>query len=107
MLKTLAGAIESKLNNGIVLLINTKENSINFVAKENNNLKEAFNVGTLIKDISKIASGNGGGSPTFAQGGGTDPEKLDMILSYVNSALNPYLFNILLSFSVIFSESLA
>ena len=87
MLKTLAGAIESKLNNGIVLLINTKENSINFVAKENNNLKDVFNVGTLIKDISKIASGNGGGSPTFAQGGGTDPDKLDMILTYVNSKI--------------------
>lgn len=46
-----------------------------------------MNVGLLIKDISKIAEGNGGGSPTFAQGGGTNPDKLDMILTYVKSKL--------------------
>lgn len=86
-LKQLSGAICTKLNNGIVLLINVKEDSINFVAKENDSLKDKMNVGLLIKDISKIAEGNGGGSPTFAQGGGTNPDKLDMILTYVKSKL--------------------
>jgi len=77
----------SKLNNAIVLLINVKDSSINFVAKESDSLKDKFNVGNLIKDISKIAEGNGGGSPTFAQGGGTNPDKLDMILTYVKSKI--------------------
>lgn len=87
IIKSLAGSICSKLNNAIVLLINVKKDSINFVAKESDSLKDKFNVGNLIKDISKIAEGNGGGSPTFAQGGGTNPDKLDMILTYVKSKI--------------------
>lgn len=87
LLKQLAGSICSKLENGIVFLVNVKEDSLNFVAKENDSLKDKFNVGMLIKDVSKIAEGNGGGSSTFAQGGGTNPLKLDMILAYVNQKI--------------------
>ena len=86
-LKALAGSISSKLKDGIVFLITTKEDAINFVAKANDSLKDKINVGLLIKDVSKIAEGNGGGSPSFAQGGGTNPEKLDMILSYVENKI--------------------
>lgn len=86
-LKQLAGSICAKLENGIVFLVNVKEDSLNFVAKENDLLKDKFNVGMLIKDVSKIAEGNGGGSSTFAQGGGTNPFKLDMILAYVNQKI--------------------
>ena len=86
-LKSLAGSISSKLKNGIVFLITTKEDAINFVAKANDSLRDKVNVGLLIKDVSKIAEGNGGGSPVFAQGGGTNPDKLDMIISYVESKI--------------------
>lgn len=86
-LKTLVGAISSKLDNGIVFLINVREDAINFIAKASNSLKDKINVGLLIKDVSKIAEGNGGGSPLFAQGGGTNPDKLDMILAYVKSKI--------------------
>ena len=86
-LKSLAGSISSKLKNGIVFLITTKEDAINFVAKANDSLKDKVNVGLLIKDVSKIAEGNGGGSPVFAQGGCTNPDKLDMIISYVESKI--------------------
>ena len=71
----------------IVLLINKKDNSLNFVAKESLELKEVFNVGDLIKNISKIADGNGGGSAFFAQGGGTNVDKLDMILTYAKGKI--------------------
>lgn len=86
-LKQLASAIEAKLENGIVFLSNVKENAINFVCKASNNLKDKINVGLLIKDVSKIAEGNGGGSPFFAQGGGTRPDKLNIINEYVKSKI--------------------
>lgn len=86
-IKGLASSICSKLNSGIVFLTNVKEDSINFVCKSDNALKDKINVGLLIKDVSTIAEGNGGGSPTFAQGGGTNPDKLDMILTYVKSKI--------------------
>ena len=85
VLKSLVGNITSKLNNGIVLLINKKDGAINFIAKENDELKDKINLGEIIKDISKIAEGNGGGSPVYAQGGGTNPDKLDMIVTYFKS----------------------
>lgn len=86
-LKQLAGTLESRLNNGIVFLINKKENSLNFIAKANSNLKDKINVGELVKDASKIADGNGGGSPIFAQGGGTNVDKLDIIVTYIKSKI--------------------
>ena len=75
------------MDKGIVLLINKKDNSLNFVAKESLELKEVFNVGDFIKNISKIADGNGGGSALFAQGGGTNVDKLDMILTYAKGKI--------------------
>ncbi len=86
-IKSLVGSILNKLNNGIVFISNVKEGAINFVCKANENLKGLVNSGELVKDVSKIAEGNGGGSPTFAQGGGTRPDKLDIIESYVKSKL--------------------
>lgn len=86
-LKSLVGAISSKLENGIVFIVNVKEDAINFIAKASDSLKDKINIGLLIKDVAKIAEGNGGGSPTFAQGGGTNPDRLDMILTYVKSKI--------------------
>ncbi len=86
-IKSLAGAIESKLQNGIVFISNIKENAVNFVCRSNNNLKNNFNAGYLIKEVSKIAEGNGGGSIFFAQGGGTRPDKLEIIENYVKDII--------------------
>ena len=87
ILKQLASSISSKLDNGIVFLVNKKEDSLNFIAKASNELKDKINVGDIVKDASKIAEGNGGGSASFAQGGGTNTSKLDMILAYVESKI--------------------
>lgn len=86
-LKSLAFAVSSKLKDGIVFIINNKDGAINFVAKASDSLKDKINIGLLIKDVSLIAEGNGGGSATFAQGGGTNPDKLDMILTFVKSKI--------------------
>ncbi len=85
--KSLASMIITKLQNGIVFISNVRENSVNFICKANDNLKNDFNVGYLIKDVSKIAEGNGGGSSLFAQGGGTRPDKLEVIEEYVRNAI--------------------
>lgn len=87
ILKQLVGQALNKLDNGIVFIYNIKENSVNFVAKASDSLKTEINVGELIKNVSVITEGNGGGSPLFAQGGGTNIDKLDMAIDYVKSKL--------------------
>ena len=87
ILKSLAGAISPRLTNGVVFLVNKTDSSLNFVCKVNDDLKDKVDAGLLVKDASKIAGGNGGGSKVFAQGGGTIIDKLDMILTYVKSKI--------------------
>ena len=85
--KTEYDGVMSITKKGEITELRTKEGAINFVCKANENLKGLVDSGELVKDVSKIAEGNGGGSPTFAQGGGTRPDKLDIIESYVKSKL--------------------
>jgi alanyl-tRNA synthetase len=40
-------------------------------------LKDRYNAGEIVKNISRIAGGKGGGKPEMAQGGTKDIEKLD------------------------------
>ncbi len=87
ILKALAQNIMPKLNNGVVFLVNKTSNSLNFVCKVNDNIKDNVDASYLVKNASKIAEGSGGGSKVFAQGGGTLVDKLDMIVSYVSSQL--------------------
>lgn len=86
-LKALAGAILPNLTDGIVFIINEKEGSINFVAKASGTLNGKVNIGKLIKEVSLITDGNGGGSPLFAQGGGTNVSKLNIALDYINKSI--------------------
>lgn len=86
-IKSLVGSISSSLNNGIVFISNIKEGAINFVCKANDSLKDKFDAGALIKDVSKIAEGSGGGSKTFAAGGGVRADNLQMIEDYVKSKI--------------------
>ena len=87
LLKNLASNLLNKLNNGIVFIINKKETSVNFICKSSENIKDDINVGLLIKDVSIICEGNGGGSKTFAQGGGNDLDKLDIAKGYIEDKL--------------------
>ena len=86
-LKQLVGALLNKLNSGIVFIYNIKDTSVNYLAKCDDSLKDKINMGELIKNVSVISDGNGGGSATFAQGGGTDADKIDMVESYINDKI--------------------
>ena len=83
VLKSIIGNLESKLDNGIVFIINKTDTSVNFSARCNNSLKDKVNMGTLVKNAALIVDGNGGGSPFFAQGGGNYVERVEDVVSYV------------------------
>ncbi len=87
VLKTICDSLIQNLNNSFIFLSNIKDNdSINFIARSNCSI----NAGLMVKKASIMANGNGGGSQTFAQGGGRDLSSLDAILKDVESSLSSH-----------------
>lgn len=84
LLKTIADNLVQKMDKGIVFLANVKnDNSVNFICRSKCNL----HAGVLVKDASILSDGNGGGSPTFAQGGGKNTSHLTEIFANIKKAL--------------------
>ncbi|MDD5888884.1 MAG: alanine--tRNA ligase [bacterium] len=84
LLKAIADNLIQVMEKGLVFFANTKnDGTVNFVARSNCHA----NAGLLVKDASIASNGNGGGSPTFAQGGGKSTLKLKEIFEHVEKVL--------------------
>ena len=84
LLKSIADNLVNSMKEGFVLFANVKnDNSVNFIARSNCSI----NAGLIVKKASVEASGNGGGSPTFAQGWWKNTEKLQEILFLIENEL--------------------
>lgn len=84
VLKSIADSLVNYMEEGFVFFANIKnKNSINFIARSNTTV----NAGFVVKEASTAAGGNGGGSPTFASGGGSDISKLKEIYEYVEKEI--------------------
>lgn len=84
LLKSIADSLVNEMNRGVVFFSNIKEdNSINFICRSNCDI----NAGYIVKYASQLSAGNGGGSPTFAQGGGKNSLSLAKVYEYVEKAL--------------------
>jgi len=79
-LKQLADLLEERLEGGIVLLGSAIGGRAVLVCKVSDSLTGRFHAGEIIKHVTKLVGGNGGGSPRFAQGGGGQAEGLDQAL---------------------------
>ena len=84
-MKALADAIVNKYENCFVLFANVKDNHVNIIAKTNT---DKVNCGALVKNLSIKCKGNGGGSPKFAQGGGSDAKDLAAYLKEMKTELS-------------------
>ena len=74
LVKSIADNLCNKFDEVFVLLANIKEdNSVNFICRSS---IPSVNAGFIVKSITTAFNGNGGGSPTFAQGGIKDKDNL-------------------------------
>ncbi len=81
-LKTMADDIKSKNENAVIVLAAFTDEKITFVAMATKNaLAKGVHAGKIIKEITAVAGGSGGGKPDMAQGGGKDSSKIDEALS--------------------------
>ena len=56
-------------------------------------VKEGVDAGKILREISQLIGGGGGGTPSFAQGGGTQLEKLEEAVSIAEKNIKKQLLN--------------
>lgn len=78
-----ADKLKNELGEAVVLLAAEDEGKIVLISGVSKAISKKFPAGDLMKDVSGIVGGKGGGRPDMAQGGGTDLSKLDEALARV------------------------
>ena len=64
-------------DNSIIVLANVLEDKVSFMAYVGEPLRTTYGAGDIIKKVTSICLGSGGGRKDVAQGGGKDPSKVD------------------------------
>jgi alanyl-tRNA synthetase len=84
VLREMTDFLRDSLKSGIVVLGAISGSRPVFVAGVTSDLvSKGYNAGNIVKQVSKVAGGGGGGKATFAQGSGRDKQKLDEALRQV------------------------
>ena len=90
-LREIADTLRSKIGSGVVVIGSRSDGNVSLVAAVSKDLTPRVKAGELVKRLSAIVGGGGGGRPDFAQAGGKDPEKLPMALAAVKDAVREQL----------------
>jgi alanyl-tRNA synthetase len=88
VLREMADFLRDKLQSGIVVLGAVSADRPVFIATVTPDLvAKGYNAGNIVKQVSQVAGGGGGGKANFAQAGGKDKTKLDEALRLVKSLI--------------------
>jgi alanyl-tRNA synthetase len=79
-LRLLADNIRDRLKSGIIVVSSVIDSQAAIVCMVTKDLKDRYHAGDIVKGISRIAGGKGGGKPELAQGGTKDIKNLDNAL---------------------------
>jgi alanyl-tRNA synthetase len=90
-LRDMADTLRSKLGSGVVVIGTRSDGNVSLVAAVSKDLTSRVKAGELVKRLSAIVGGGGGGRPDFAQAGGKDPDKLPTALAAVQEAVREQL----------------
>ncbi len=87
LLKSVADSLMNEMEQGFLFFVNNQnDTSLQFIAKSNCSIS----AGNVMKEAAAIANGNGGGSPTFAQGGSKDASKAEVVLKHIEKVIQDY-----------------
>ncbi|GBE34157.1 alanine--tRNA ligase [bacterium BMS3Bbin06] len=75
-LRMIADKIRDNINSGIIILTSENDGQAAIVCTVSDDLKERYNAGKIVRDLSSLAGGKGGGKKDMAQGGTKNPDKL-------------------------------
>ena len=82
-LRDYSDRIKDKLGSGVIVLGAKKDDKVMLICSVTDDLTKRFKAGDIIKRLSEIVGGKGGGRPDMAQGGGNKPEELGRALESV------------------------
>jgi alanyl-tRNA synthetase len=79
-MRDLADRFKDKIQSGIVVLGSVSGNKALLIVIVTKDLTKLFHAGRIVKALSALVGGGGGGRPDMAQAGGPQPENLDLAL---------------------------
>jgi alanyl-tRNA synthetase len=82
-LRGAADRVREQITSGVVVLGSVAEGKVNLVAAVTPDLADRFHAGDLVRSVSDLVGGSGGGNATMGQAGGRQPERLDEALERV------------------------
>ncbi len=86
--RNLCDTVKSKYADSVAVFAAVNDGKLNFVASAGSEaVKAGAHAGNILKDISAIAGGKGGGRPDSAMSGGRDLDKIDAALARVEEIL--------------------
>ena len=80
--------LKDKLGSGIIVLGAKSGDKVMLICAVTPDLTKRFNAGKIIRELSGIVGGKGGGRPDMAQGGGNQPEKLETALEALDKLVS-------------------
>lgn len=88
-LRDLADRVRDQLGSGVVVLASPQDGKVHFVAAVSKDLvSKKVHAGNIVREVAKLADGNGGGRPDMATAGGKDAQKTDFALQAVCDIIN-------------------
>jgi alanyl-tRNA synthetase len=84
-LRNLADELKAQLGRGVVVLGTASSDKVALVATVTSDLTSRIHAGKLVKEISAIVGGSGGGKPEIAEAGGKEPAQLGKALEAVSA----------------------
>jgi alanyl-tRNA synthetase len=92
-MRQLSDTLLARIKSGVVVLGRSSDGKVSLIVRTSKDLTGRVPAGQVIKELAPIVGGRGGGKPDMAEGGGSQPEKLNVALeeSYkvIERLLNP------------------
>jgi alanyl-tRNA synthetase len=82
-LRLLADNVRDRLGSGVIVIVSATKGQASIVCMVTKDLLHTLNANTIIKNITNISGGRGGGKADLAQGGSKDIEKLNQALDSI------------------------
>jgi alanyl-tRNA synthetase len=86
-LRGLVDDLRGQVKSGVVLVASSDEGRVSLALGVTPDLKDKLKAGDLVREISAVLGGKGGGRPDFAQGGGSDAGKLDAAIEKLHALI--------------------